>query len=170
MGVANNKGVLYNDSFLEKEDIPDVLKIYQLGIDTGIATFESKAPSIKEWDKKYHPYLRYVYEENKKILGWVSITPVSSREVYKGVGEVSIYVHPQAQGKGVGTQLLQHLIEKAKLSGYWMLQASIFEVNLASIHLHKKAGFVIVGVRKGIAKKNGQWTNTILMDKHLILD
>ena len=155
---------------LEKKDIPDVLKIYQLGIDTGIATFETTTPSVDEWDKKYHPSLRYIYEENEKILGWVSITPVSSREVYKGVGEVSVYVHPYAKGKGVGTQLLQHLIEQSKLSGYWMLQASIFEVNLASIQLHKKVGFHVVGIRKGIAKKNGQWTNTILMDKHLILD
>ena len=155
---------------LEKKDIPDVLKIYQLGIDTGIATFETIAPSVEEWNKKYHPDLRYIYEENEKILGWVSITPISSREVYKGVGEVSVYVHPHAKGKGVGTQLLQHLIEQSKLSGYWMLQASIFEVNLASIQLHKKVGFHVVGIRKGIAKKNGQWTNTILMDKHLILD
>ena len=155
---------------LEKKDIPDVLKIYQLGIDTGIATFETIAPSVEEWNKKYHPDLRYIYEENEKILGWVSITPISSREVYKGVGEVSVYVHPHAKGKGVATQLLQHLIEQAKLSGYWMLQASIFEVNTASIQLHKKVGFHVVGIRKGIAKKNGQWTNTILMDKHLILD
>ena len=155
---------------LEKKDIPDVLKIYQLGIDTGIATFETIAPSVEEWNKKYHPDLRYIYEENEKILGWVSITPISSREVYKGVGEVSVYVHPHAKGKGVATQLLQHLIEQSKLAGYWMLQASIFEVNLASIQLHKKVGFHVVGIRKGIAKKNGQWTNTILMDKHLILD
>ena len=155
---------------LEKKDIPDVLKIYQLGIDTGIATFETNAPSVEEWDKKYHPYLRYVYEENEKILGWVSITPVSSREAYKGVGEVSIYIHPLAKGKGVGTQLLQHLIEQAKLSDYWILQASIFEVNTASIQLHKKVGFHVVGVRKGIARKNDHWMNTVLMEQHLILD
>ena len=156
--------------FLEKKDIPDVLTIYQLGIDIEIATFETLTPAVDEWVKKYHPYLRYVYEDNEQILGWVSITPISSREVYKGVGEVSVYVHPHTQGKGVGTQLLQHLIEQSKLAGYWMLQASIFEVNLASIQLHKKVGFHVVGIRKGIAKKNGQWTNTILMDKHLILD
>ena len=155
--------------FLEKKDIPDVLTIYQLGIDTEIATFETITPAVDEWDKKYHPYLRYVYEDNEQILGWVSITPVSSREVYKGVGEVSIYVHSHAQGKGVGTQLLQHLIEQAKLSGYWMLQASIFEVNTASIQLHKKVGFHVVGIRKGIARKNDKWMNTVLMDQHLIL-
>ena len=156
--------------FLEKKDIPDVLTIYQLGIDTGIATFETRAPSSDQWDQKFHPQLRYVFEENENILGWVSITPVSSRDVYKGVGEVTIYVHPHAQGKGVGSQLLIHLIEQAKLSGYWMLQSSIFEVNSASIQLHKKCGFTIVGIRKGIARKNGHWMNTILMEQHLLLD
>jgi len=156
--------------FLEKKDIPGVLTIYQLGIDTGIATFETIAPSLDKWDKKFHPYLRFVFEENDHILGWVSVTPVSSREVYKGVAEVSIYIHPHAKGKGVGTQLLQHLIEQAKLSDYWMLQASIFEVNTASIQLHKKVGFHVVGVRKGISKINDQWMNTVLMDKHLILE
>ena len=155
--------------FLEKNDIPDVLTIYQLGIETGIATFETTAPSSDQWDQKFHPHLRYVFEVNGDILGWVSITPISSREVYKGVGEVSVYIHPHAQGKGVGTQLLQHLIEQSKLSGYWMLQASIFEVNLASIQLHKKVGFHVVGIRKGIARKNDQWMNTVLMDQHLIL-
>ena len=83
---------------------------------------------------------------------------------------MTIYVHPEAQGKGVGSQLLLHLIGQAKLSGYWMLQSSIFEVNLASIQLHKKSGFTIVGLRKGIARKNEQWVNTILMEQHLILD
>ena len=156
--------------FLEKKDIPDVLTIYQLGIDTEIATFETMAPSLDQWDQKFHPYLRYVFEENEHILGWVSITSVSSRDVYKGVGEVSIYVHPHAQGKGVGSQLLNYLIEQARRSGYWMLQSSIFEVNLASIQLHKKSGFNIVGLRKGIARKNEQWVNTILMEQHLILD
>lgn len=156
--------------FLEKKDIPDVLTIYQLGIDTGVATFETMAPFLDQWDQKFHPNLRYVFEENDNILGWVSITPVSSRDAYKGVGEVSVYVHPHVRGKGVGTQLLQHLIVQAKLSGYWMLQSSIFEVNLASIQLHKKSGFNIVGLRKGIARKNNQWMNTILMEQHLILD
>ncbi|WP_336046254.1 GNAT family N-acetyltransferase [Solibacillus ferritrahens] len=156
--------------YLEKKDIPDVLTIYQLGIDTGIATFETMAPSLEQWDQKFHPNLRYVFEENDNILGWISITPVSSREVYKGVGEVSVYVHPHAKGKGVGTQLLEQLIVQAKLSGYWMLQSSIFEVNLVSIQLHKKSGFNIVGLRKGIARKNDQWMNTILMEQHLILE
>lgn len=168
--MSKIKGLCALIRFLEKKDIPEVLKIYQSGIDTGIATFETTVPFMDEWDKKYHPSLRYVYDENGTIFGWVSITPVSQREVYKGVGEVSIYVHPDAQGKGVGSRLLLHLIEQAQLSGYWMLQASIFEVNKASIQLHKKCGFRIVGVRKGIARKNGQWKNTVLMEKHLVLD
>lgn len=156
--------------FLEKKDIPEVLKIYQLGIDTGIATFETIVPTLEDWHTKYHKTLRFVYSENDDIIGWIGITPISSRDAYKGVGEVSVYVHPNATGNGVGHVLLNHLIEEAKTVGYWMLQSSIFEKNYASIRLHEKAGFRLVGIRKGISKKNDVWVNTVIMERHLILD
>lgn len=154
---------------LEKKDLPDVLRIYQLGMETGIATFETNVPTAEQWDKGHHAVLRYVFEEDAKVLGWITILPISSRQAYQGVGEVSIYIEPSAQGKGIGAALLHHLMEQAKQQGYWMLQSSIFEVNEASIQLHQKAGFRLIGTRKCIAKRDGQWMNTILMEKHLEL-
>lgn len=156
--------------FLEKRDLEDVLEIYQMGMDTGVATFEVSAPTEEDWDQKYHASLRFVFEENGQILGWISITPISSRETYKGVGEVSVYIHSDAQGKGIGSHLLTHLIEQARSLGYWMLQSSIFEMNTSSINLHKKCGFHVVGIRKGISKQGDVWINTVLMEKHLLFD
>ena len=156
--------------FLERKDIVDVLKIYEMGINTGVATFERFPPNQEEWDEKFHPSLRFVFEENGQIFGWISITPISSREAYKGVGEVSVYINPVAQGRGIGSKLLFHLIEQARSHGYWMLQSSIFEMNTPSINLHKKCGFHVVGVRKGIAILNDMWINTVLLEKHLLFD
>lgn len=156
--------------FLERKDLVDVIRIYEMGIHSGITTFECFPPTDEEWDKKYHPFLRFVFELDGQILGWISITPISSREAYKGVGEVSVYILTNAQGKGIGSQLLIHLIEQARTLGYWMLQSSIFEMNTPSINLHKKCGFHVVGIRKGISRQGDVWINTVLMEKHLLLD
>lgn len=152
---------------LENKDLPDILKIYQLGIETGIATFETNVPTAEQWDESHHSVLRYVFEEDEKVLGWIAISPISSRQAYKGIGEVSIYINPSVKGKGVGTALLHHLMTQAKREGYWMLQSSIFEMNEASMRLHQKTGFRLVGTRKSIAKRDGKWINTVLMEKHL---
>ena len=153
---------------MAKQDIPTVVDIYQEGIDTGIATFETIAPTPAQWDIKFHNDLRYVYEENGVVLGWISVTPISSREVYKGVAEISIYVRKSASGKGIGSALFEVLCEESRKLGYWMLQSSIFEKNIASISLHEKVGFRLVGVREKIAKRNGHWHNTVLMEKRLV--
>ncbi len=153
---------------LAKKDISTVVDIYQEGIDTGIATFETIAPIPAHWDKKFHKDLRYVYEEAGVVLGWISVTPISSREVYKGVAEISIYIRKSASGKGIGTALIKMLCEEGRKLGYWMLQSSIFEENIASIKLHEKNSFRLVGVREGIAKRDGHWHNTVLMEKRLI--
>ena len=148
------------------QDLRAVVKIYQEGIDTGVATFETKAPTPAEWNAKFHKDLRFVFEDNSVILGWISVTPISAREVYKGVAEVSVYIKKSASGKGIGTALFEYLCEESKQLGYWMLQSSIFEKNYGSIALHKKVGFRLVGVREKIAQRNGVWHNTVLMEKY----
>ncbi|QTD42629.1 GNAT family N-acetyltransferase [Sporosarcina sp. Te-1] len=153
---------------MESKDLTVVLEIYQQGMDTGMATFETHVPTEEGWNCKFHPTLRFVFEVNDIILGWISIAPISARAVYRGVGEVSIYVKDLAAGKGIGTQLLLHLEKEARKIGYWMLQSSIFEINEASIQLHKRCGFRLVGIREKIAKRDGVWHNNCLMEKRII--
>lgn len=152
---------------MRAEDLKAVVIIYQQGMDTGMATFELRAPSENDWDQKFNSVLRYVYEEQEKILGWVSLTPISNRHCYRGVGEVSVYVTQRAAGKGIATQLLRHLEQAAREQGYWMLQSSIFEINEASIRLHEKCGFRRVGIREKIAMRDGLWHNTLIMEKRI---
>ena len=152
-----------------KNDLNQICAIYETGIQTGNATFETKSPTANEWDKKFHPSLRFVYEIEGIVVGWISVTPVSAREIYKGVVEVSVYIAPNVSGQGIGAKLLNHLKEKAKQDGIWLLQSTILEKNKASIRLHEKCGFRIVGTRYNIAKLNGQWENTVLMECHLLL-
>nr|WP_082818761.1 GNAT family N-acetyltransferase [Bhargavaea cecembensis] len=137
-------------------------------MDTGLATFETLVPSEEGWDRKFHPELRFVYEEKGKVLGWVSLMPFSARDVYRGVGEVSVYVKLNSGGSGIGTRLLRHLEEEARRAGYWTLQAAIFQENVASIRLHEKCGFRIVGIREKIAKRDGAWRNNVLMEKRIV--
>ncbi|MCG3087552.1 GNAT family N-acetyltransferase [Sporosarcina cyprini] len=153
---------------MESRDLPAVLEIYQQGMDTRMATFETHVPTMEAWDLKFHPALRFVFEENDMIVGWISLTPISSRAAYRGVGEVSVYIRDQVEGRGIGTRLLLHLEEEARNIGYWMLQSSIFEINEASIRLHKRCGFRIVGIREKIAERDGVWHNNCLMEKRII--
>lgn len=155
---------------MELAHIPAVISIYEQGITLGYATFETKVPTVEQFDAKYHPTLRFVATEEEKVLGWISITPYSAREVYQGAAELSVYVAPEAKGKGIGLALMQHLEQEAKKQDYWLLQGSIIASNTASIALHVKAGYRQVGTRIGIAKRDGQWINTVLMEKHLVLE
>ena len=150
---------------MEQKDLQNVLQIYKEGLQTGIATFETEAPSIEVWDKGHHPTLRFVAEEQGTVIGWVTISPVSSRQVYKGVGEVSVYVSEEAKGKGVATLLMEKLILESEKAGYWTLQSSISTQNEASTSLHKKVGFRVVGVREKIGKRDGRWQDTVLMER-----
>ena len=145
--------------------LEDVKRIYQAGIDTGIATFESSAPSPEEWDDKFHNNCRLVGIIDDKVIGWAALQPVSEREVYAGVAEETVYVDPHYHGQGIGTLLLGRLIEESENEGYWMLTAAIFRENAISIHVHKKLGFRIVGIREKVARKDGKWTDTVLMDR-----
>ena len=152
---------------MEQKDLLEVLKIYQEGINTGMATFESNVPSEQVWNEKHHATLRFVAEEHNKVVGWIAISPVSTRTVYSGVGEVSVYLLSDSKGKGIASKLFEILIEESEKAGFWTLQSSIFAINTSSIQLHKKMGFRIVGTREKIAQLNGIWHDTVLMERRM---
>ena len=142
-----------------------VKNIYEEGIATGNATFQTEAPSWEEWDKAHAPKPRLVAVENDEVIGWAALTPVSGRCIYAGVGEVSVYVSTQAQGKGIGKQLLQWLISESEKENFWTLQAGIFPENVASISIHTACGFRMVGRRERIGKMKDVWRDTILLER-----
>ena len=144
---------------------PEVKRIYEEGIATGNATFQTGAPSWEEWDAGHLTHSRLVAIDGGRIAGWAALTPVSGRCVYAGVAEVSVYVAEAGRGKGVGKQLLSRLIAESEEKGLWTLQAGIFPENMASIRLHESAGFRTVGIREKIGKMNGQWRDTALLER-----
>jgi len=133
-------------------------------LDSGIASFETKVPDWKVWKKKFIKPCRFVAIKDDKVIGWCALSAVSSRDVYRGVAESTIYVAPEFQSKGVGKRLLVHLVITSQNYGFWTLQASIFKKNLASVKLHEQCGFRIVGVRKNIAQRDGKWYDNILLE------
>ena len=149
------------------EDIEDVLSIYHQGILTGCATFQTELPSVDEWDKGHLKIGRLkAVDENGKMLGWIALSPTSSRCVYRGVAEVSIYIAEGSRKKGVGERLIQSVIEESERNGIWTLQSGIFEINQASIALHSKCGFRKIGYRERVAKDcNGILLNVVLMER-----
>lgn len=150
-----------------KEDWEQVCSIYLEGIHTGHATFQKEAPTWEEWDSGHLVECRLVAREGSNILGWAALSPVSSRCVYSGVAEVSIYVSQTYRGKGIGSALLNSLIHSSEKHGYWTLQAGIFPENKASIQLHKKFGFREVGRRERIGKLNGVWRDVIFLKEEV---
>jgi phosphinothricin acetyltransferase len=132
-----------------------VERIYLEGIATGNATFESESPGWENWDSRHHRHSRLVALKREDLLGWAAPSPVSTRRVYAGVAEVSIYVTEAARGRSVGRALLAALVEQAEKNGIWTLQAGIFPENRASIALHKAYGFREVGVRERIGQLRG---------------
>lgn len=146
-------------------DFPAVQEIYQLGMDTKNATFETIAPNWEEWNNKFLAAPRLVTVSDGIISGWAALSPVSSRVAYAGVCEVSVYVHPTFHGRGIGNTLLTALIEASEKQGIWTLFASIFPENTASIHLHKKSGFREIGYREKIARRDGIWRNTVIFER-----
>jgi L-amino acid N-acyltransferase YncA len=146
-------------------DWEQVRAIYLEGVREGNSTFETEAPSWEAWDEAHHKSPRLVMRAGGQVLGWAALSPVSKRRVYNGVAEVSVYVTGSARGKGIGRALLEALIENSEQAGMWTLQASIFPENVASIELHLKCGFREVGRRESIAKLNGVWRDTILLER-----
>lgn len=150
---------------MRAEDWPAVEKIYKQGIATGNATFETESPGWENWSAKHHPHSRLIVRDGRQVLGWAALSPVSTRHVYVGVAEVSIYIADAARGKGVGKALLGALIEHAEQNGIWTLQAGIFPENSASIALHISCGFREVGRREKIGQLQGVWRDVILLER-----
>ena len=151
-------------SFLP-DDWPAVQTIYQEGIDTKIATFQDRAKEWDDWDASILKVCRLVACDQGRVVGWVGLSAVSPRYVYRGVAEVSIYISQHYWGKGVGSKLLKTLIAESEKAGFWTLQAGIFPENTASLTLHQKCGFRIVGLRERLGKLDNEWRDVLLLER-----
>jgi len=148
-------------------DWDQVQHIYKLGIDTGVATFEVSPPkTLKEWKEKILDELTFVCEIDNVISGWVTLSKVSNRCVYEGVGEISIYIHPGYKRQKVGEQLYQHFEQCVRDAGYWTIQAQLFTENIASKSFFERQGFRQVGIRKKIGQLNNRWIDNYLYEKN----
>jgi phosphinothricin acetyltransferase len=158
-------------SAMTEADWPAVAAIYQEGIDTGHATFAARPPeSWEKWSAIKINSCSLVARAEDQVLGWAALSPVSTRAVYAGVAEESIYVRASARGEGVGTQLLQSLIDRAEAEGIWTLETGIFAENEASLRLHYRCGFRLVGVREkkgkmGFGPYRGRWRDVLLLER-----
>jgi L-amino acid N-acyltransferase YncA len=155
--------------FVIEEMLPrhweSVRAIYLEGIATGHATFETEAPAWERWDAAHMPFARLVALARGEVAGWAALSPVSSRKVYAGVAEVSVYVGAAFRGDGLGRALLEALIRESEANGVWTLQASIFPENEASVALHIACGFRELGRRERVGKLDGRWRDTVLLER-----
>ncbi|GGT17661.1 GNAT family N-acetyltransferase [Streptomyces purpureus] len=152
------------------EHADQVLAIYQAGIDEGDATFETRAPEWAAFDKGRLAEHRFVaLDESGAVLGWVAASAVSERCVYAGVVEHSVYVHPGARGRGVARALLDALIASTEAAGIWTIQSGIFPENIASLALHERAGFRVVGTRERIGRHQGVWRDVVMLERRSAL-
>jgi L-amino acid N-acyltransferase YncA len=147
------------------KDWPDVRAIYQEGIATGNATFETEAPSWEAWDRSHLEEPRLVARLEGTLVGWSALSPVSARRVYRGVVEVSTYVGEQARGQGVGLALLSAMIERSEAAGIWSLQAGVFPENQASLRLHLRCGFRTVGIHERVGQMESSWRDVVLLER-----
>ena len=151
---------------IPRRDIPQVIEIYSQGLLGGHSTFNTQAPTTDEWDKGHLEICRLGAYEGDKLIGWSALSPTSSRDCYKGVCEVSLYVRDGYQGKGVGSLLMARTVEESEKQGIWCLYAAIFSINVASIKMCLKNGWREVGIREKIAKDRfGVWQNTTVMER-----
>jgi len=144
---------------------PTVKAIYEAGLATGNASFQTTAPSWDEWNASHLAQCRLVALSGDRVIGFVALSSVSSRWVYAGVAEVSIYIDAKFRGQCVGTALLQAVITESEEKGIWMLQAGCFPENVASLRLHERAGFRVVGTREKIGKMGDRWRDTVLLER-----
>ncbi|HEY2671679.1 MAG TPA: GNAT family N-acetyltransferase [Rugosimonospora sp.] len=147
-------------------DATAVLVIYQAGLDTGQASFETQAP---DWDMftagKLPDHRHVAVDTQDRVLGWIAASRISARPVYAGVIEHSVYVHPTARGRGVGLTLLHALIASTEAAGIWTIQSGIFPENTASLRLHHRAGFRTIGTRELVGQHHGRWRDVVLIER-----
>jgi phosphinothricin acetyltransferase len=150
---------------ISEENYSEVARIYGEGLQTGTATFETTIPSWEKWNDGHLPFGRIIAVEDNNYLGWAALSPVSSRCVYGGVAEVSVYVAETARGKGAGAFLLKNLIEISEANNIWTLQSGIFRDNVASHKLHIKCGFREVGYKEKVGQLKGVWKDNVLLER-----
>ena len=147
-------------------DADRVLAIYQAGLDAGNASFETTAPTWAAFDVAKLPEHRFVaVDGDGTLLGWIAVSPTSNRAVYAGVVEHSVYVDPAAQGRGVARLLLQTLVASTEAAGIWTVQSGVFPENTASLTLHERAGFRVIGVRERVGRHHGRWRDVVLLER-----
>src|SRR5262245_2893352 len=150
---------------MRRRDWPAVGAIFEQGIASGDATFETRVPTWEEWDATHLDDHRLVATAGNEIVGWAALSPYSARRVYAGVAEDSVYVAESARGTGIGRALLVELVRRADATGIWMLQAGVFPENRASLRLHHGCGFRTVGLRERIGKHRGVWRDVLLLER-----
>jgi len=150
---------------MTEQDKAKVLEIYKMGIETRNATFETEVPSWADWDQKHLPHSGFVYTENENVLGWAALSSVSPRPAYKGVAEISIYIDTNYLAKGIGSKLMEEVIQSSEENGIWTLNSSVFPENIATLKLHEKFGFRIIGIKEKVAQLDGKWRNTVLLER-----
>jgi L-amino acid N-acyltransferase YncA len=146
-------------------DWPEVARIYEEGIRTGDATFETEVPLWDAWDASHLAQHRLVVTLDGGVVGWAALSPVSDRRCYAGVAEHSIYIAERVRGLGFGRQLLAALIASSEQGGFWTLQSGIFPENAASLALHVALGFRVVGVRERLGRLHGGWRDVLLLER-----
>jgi L-amino acid N-acyltransferase YncA len=150
---------------MRDEDWPGVRAVYLQGIATGNATFETDAPTFERWSAVHLPAHRLVAVRGGDVVGWVALSPVSDRCAYAGVAEVSVYVAEHARGEHVGRTLLEAVIADADTAGIWTIQTGIFPENVASVELHLRCGFRVVGTRERLGELQGRWRDVLLLER-----
>ncbi len=150
---------------MQATDWQQVRAIYSEGIATGNATFEMEAPEWEVWNAGHLPHSRLVARRSAAVSGWAALSPVSSRCVYSGVAEVSVYVAASARGQGIGLILLNALIAASEQNGIWTLQAGILPENVASLAIHRRAGFREIGHRERLGKLQSVWRDVVLLER-----
>jgi phosphinothricin acetyltransferase len=153
---------------MTKDDWPRVKEIYEMGMEDATATFETEVPSYEDWDAAHIKSCRIIAIVKTETAGWAVLSPVSKRRVYSGAAEVSIYLDKKFRGAGIGAALLDELIRVSEENGFWTLESSVFPENTASVKLHERCGFRIVGRREKLGMdRYGVWRDVILMERRI---